>query len=140
MKTTIFVLICVVFLTGCMKFGIREGDQSVPILVKMSAREIGCEVATINDPEIDRAVRNVYKLAKTGELTQDGIDQLTDLVSERVSSRPTLIANIADLVALVGVHFDAGGYPTDLNVVPPEVFTAAETGYLSGIRLCGGAQ
>ena len=83
MKRLVLIPLVLVFLIpGCgqIREYIANVDENKVILIsaKITAREIGCEVAFSEDPEIDRAVRNVYDLAKAGELTQDAMDQLND--------------------------------------------------------------
>lgn len=109
--------------------------RTTAALAGIAAYEIGYSVG-LEDPEIDRGIRNAYKLAKTGELDQGGMNQITDLISKKVSGRPTLPRNIVSLLKLVGVQFDPlSGAAIGLDKIPTEVFEAVEAGYIAGIQL-----
>ena len=112
-----------------------DGVRTTAILAEITAREIGYTIAETEDPEIDRAIRNVYTLGKTGELSQDAMDQITDLIAKKMPTRPTLPQNIMSLLQLVGVRFNADGQAFGLDKIPPEIYVAVERGYLSGIDL-----
>jgi len=134
----IFCLFIIPTIAGCgLKWSLSDpGDvRTTAVLAGIAAYEIGYTVGQIEDPEVDRAIRNVYKLAKTGELTKDGINQVTDLLTKKIPDRPTLPRNIMKLLELVGLNFDIDGNPIGLDQIPAEVFQAVETEYIAGIEL-----
>jgi len=104
-------------------------------LAGIAAYEIGYTVGQLEDVEIDRAIQNTYKLAKTGELDQDGMNQVTDLLAKKIPDRPTLPRNIMALLQLVGVKFNLEGVAVGLDKIPPEVLEAVENGYIDGVAL-----
>ena len=112
-----------------------ESVATTAVLAEITAREIGYTVAETEDPEIDRTIRNVYTLAKTGELSQDAMNQATDLIAKKIPSRPTLPSNIMSLFKLVGIRFNVDGQAIGLDKIPPEIYAAVERGYLDGIKL-----
>ena len=130
-------LVILTLLIGCSGLQL-SGDPTTVTLVKITAREIGCEVAHTGDAKIDRTLRNLYTLAKTGKLSQDAMDQITEELSSQFDDRPTLVMNLTDLVGMIGVQFTPDGQAVGLNEVDPAVFEAVEAGYLSGFNLCGG--
>ena len=134
------IILAIAFLFGCAAVkeyvaGIDE-DAAIIISSRITAREIGCEVAFSENPEIDRALRNIYKLAESGELSQDAMDQLNDALSEHIGKRPTLIPNIIDLMELIGVRFNETGVAIGLGDVSPKLFEAVSKGYVSGFKTC----
>jgi len=141
MKTIGFIILSAILLTfGCASTreflaGIDE-DQAIIISSRITAREIGCETAFSENPEIDRALRNIYDLAASGELSQDAMDQLNDAISAHIGNRPTLVPNIIDLMELVGVHFNDQGQAIGLEDVSPKLFDAVAKGYVSGFDTC----
>ena len=123
-------------LTGCLSMTANENLNvaMTAALAEITAREIGYTVAETQDAEIDRTLRNFYTLAKTGELSQDGMNQITDTLSKKIKNRPTLPKNIMSLLKLVGVRFSTDGAPIGLDKIPPEVFEAVEFGYIDGFK------
>ena len=134
----VIVMMAMFFIpVGCGNFGMQLPHERVQVaLVKTVARQIGCEVAKL-DPRIDRSLRNIYMLAKTGKLTEDGLAQINELIGQALPGRPTLAADLTDLLSLAGVEFGPAGKAIGLDHVPPGVFEAVETGYISGFELCG---
>lgn len=138
MKKIISLLIATSFIfQGCSMFQlVPTGDtKTLAVLAGIAAYEIGYSVAKTEDAEIDRGVRNIYSLAKTGELSQDGLNQITDLISKRVPDRPTLPHSIMSLLQLVGIQFNPQGEAIGLEEIPPEVFQAVESNYIAGFDL-----
>lgn len=126
---------CIILMLSCtVANNLKDGDvNSIAVtkaLVSIAARNIGYEVAKIGDAKMDRSIRNAYMLAKTGELTDDAILQL----SEELKQRPTLAADVADLVNLLGVSFDVDGDVIDIEQFPPEIYEAIERSYIQGIN------
>ena len=124
-------------LIGCAGFSFENvGDvKTTAVLAGIAAYEIGYTVGQLEDAEIDRAIQNTYKLAKTGTLDQDGMNQVTDLLAKKIPDRPTLPRNIMSLLQLVGVRFNLEGVAVGLDEIPPEVLKAVEQGYLDGVDL-----
>ena len=60
------------------------------------------------------------------------------ILSELVTDRPTLAADIADLVGLLGVEFGSDGTVLGLDNVSPELFDVIERAWSQGIKLCEG--
>jgi hypothetical protein len=140
MKILRILLIAVlgIGLVGCAGIDITtDNTHAVLVILEITASEAGCEVAKIPDPAADRALRNFYILARTGELSNDAIRQLNETLSEYTVDRPTLIPNLIRLMSLVDVDFNAEETVLDeLRVIAPEYFDAIERGYLSGFDLC----
>jgi len=123
-------------LTACgFSFERVEDVKTTAVLAGIAAYEIGYTVGQLEDVEIDRAIQNTYKLAKTGELDQDGMNQVTDLLAKKIPDRPTLPRNIMALLQLVGVKFNLEGVAVGLDKIPPEVLEAVENGYIDGVAL-----
>lgn len=135
----LFVCIAAVFLSSNIACGLKltrpEDVKTTAILAGMAAYEIGYTVGELENAEIDRAIQNAYRLAKTGQLDQNGMDQITDLISKKVPSRPTLPRNIMALLELVGVRFNIDGAAIGLDEIPPEIFSAIEKNYIDGLEL-----
>jgi len=115
--------------------GIDE-DAAIVISSRILAREIGYEVCNTGDADLDRSLRNVYDLAKSGELSQDAMNQLNEQIGKKFENRPTLLPNIMDLMELVGVKFNSEGQAIGLGEVSPKLFGAVANGYLSGFGMC----
>ncbi|MHA2344222.1 MAG: hypothetical protein ACXADW_20340 [Candidatus Hodarchaeales archaeon] len=131
------ILITMFFVFGCQGLQIQE-DEVVPVMAGIIAKEIGCEVALSSDPDIDMALRNAYTLARSGELSNEAVDRINDLLLKEISDRPTLIDNVFDLMRLIGVKFDARSRAAKNEVVeiPEELYNEIEKGYLRGFELC----
>jgi hypothetical protein len=129
-------------LAGCAGFDITtDNTHATLVLVNITAREVGCEVASMPDPEasaeIDRALRNFYDLAQTGELSEDAIAQLNEVLGKYAVDRPTLIPNLIALMGLIDIDYNAEETALDeLRVIAPEYFDAISGGYVSGFNLC----
>lgn len=137
MKKLLVLLICFsfVFISGC-RFNITD-TSATAILANSLAIEVGCLVKQSGDTETDRALRNVYTYAKTGEIPQDAVNQLNAQLAKHMDARPTLPAQITNLVALLGVNVDAEtGDVIGISEVPPEVLKATARGYNSGFAIC----
>ena len=131
----IMVLLAIVFvMTGCS--GIQlGGDNSVAtqVLVSIATRNIACEVAQMEDPEIVRTIENLYTSLKTGTVSDDALAQLSELTTDR----PTLAADIVDLIALLGVQFDTESSKVlGMEEISPELFAAIEKAWGQGITMC----
>jgi len=127
------LLLLVPFLLfACSGISIDDSNVgTVSILAEITARNIGCEVSRDENSElIDRALQNIYQSVVAGELTEDAIKQL----SEYTKTRPTLAADVASLIKLLGVNTEADTIVVDQ--VPPEVLSGIESGYVQGIELC----
>jgi len=131
----IMVLLAIVFvMTGCSGIQIG-GDNSVAtqVLVSIATRNIACEVAQMEDPEIVRTIENLYTSLKTGTVSDDALAQLSELTSDR----PTLAADIVDLIALLGVQFDTESSKVlGMEEISPELFAAIEKAWGQGITMC----
>jgi hypothetical protein len=138
----ILALALIIALGGCAGIDITtDNTHATLVLINITAREVGCEIARIEDPaasrEIDRALRNFYELAYTGELSEDGIKQLNDTLAIYAVDRPTLIPNLISLLSLIDVDFNAEETMLDeLRVIAPEYFDQISRGYISGFNLC----
>lgn len=132
MKIKLILVLFLVSLFGCSGMSIDATNVgTVSILAEITARNIGCEVARDDNSElIDRALQNIYQSVLDNELTNDAIMQL----GEYTKSRPTLAADVASLIKLLGVHTKEDSMI--VNQVPPEVLRGIEVGYLMGIELC----
>ena len=140
MKTTtrwmfnFFGIIGLVLIVACagLQFG---GDNSVAtqVLVSIATRNIACEIATMDDPEVVRTIVNLYESLKSGTVSDDALAQLSDLTA----SRPTLGADIIDLIALLGVQFDAGsGLVSGVEGLDPVLFETVEKAWNQGMSMC----
>jgi regulator of protease activity HflC (stomatin/prohibitin superfamily) len=139
-KIFIFGLI-ILFIFGCQNFQIvTENENATVVLTKITAREIGCEVALIADAEIsgqvDRSLRNFYILVKTGEVTEDAKNQLNETLRAYVVDRPTLVDNVMDLMELVDIQYTGNQIPEEVKEIMPKLFEAVEKGYIGGFSRC----
>ena len=133
MKRITVGLLAIVFLAGCS--GIQLGgssDVATQVLVSIATRNIACSLST-GDPEVVRSLENIYASMKTGTLSDDALAQLSELTMDR----PTLAADVQDLIMLLGVRID----PTNnsvlgLDMMNEAMFTAVERAWNQGIVMC----
>ena len=130
------LLLIIVLLAGCSGFQIGgDNTATTQVLVSIATRNIACEVAKMDDPEVVRTIENLYTSLKTGAVSEDALAQLSALTT----SRPTLAADIVDLIALLGVKFDAASNKVmGVGEITPELFTAIEKAWGQGITMCRG--
>ena len=134
MKKILLVTVLII-LTGCS--GIQLGgssDVATQVLVSIATRNIACSLST-GDPEVVRSLENIYASMKTGTLSDDALAQLSELTMDR----PTLAADVQDLIMLLGVRID----PTNnsvlgLDMMNEAMFTAVERAWNQGIVMCRG--
>ena len=130
----IFLVLVLSLLVGCA--GIQlGGDNTVAtqVLASIATRNIACEVAKMDDPEIVRTIENLYESLKTGTVSADALAQLSELTTDR----PTLAADIVDLITLLGVQFDTGtGLVEGVEGLDPELFATIEKAWGQGITMC----
>ena len=103
MKRIALVLLAITFtISGCAGLQIG-GDSSTAtqVLVSIATRNIACELSA-GDPEVVRTLENLYTSLRTGTLSDDALAQLSELTTDR----PTLAADIGDLISLLGVTID----------------------------------
>jgi len=132
MKKILLVTVLII-LTGCS--GIQLGgssDVATQVLVSIATRNIACSLST-GDPEVVRSLENIYASMKTGTLSDDALAQLSELTMDR----PTLAADVQDLIMLLGVRID----PTNnsvlgLDMMNEAMFTAVERAWNQGIVMC----
>ena len=133
MKRIMLVLLAIVLLAGCS--GIQLGgssDVATQVLVSIATRNIACSLST-GDPEVVRSLENIYTSMKTGTLSPDALAQLSDLTLDR----PTLAADVQDLVLLLGVRIDPiNNDVLGLDMLNAEMFTAIERAWSQGIVMC----
>ena len=131
------ILFFVMTFASCVTTSGGEGGVRDPritaALAEITAREIGCEVA--DNPQLDRIVRSLYTMAKTGEISQEIMDQIAEEAG-KYTDRPTLIPNIMSLMKLVGLRFDTNGELLGVGTIDPVIYDAVESGYVSGVRMC----
>ena len=135
MKRIMFVLLAIVMLAGCSGLQIG-GDNSTAtqVLVSIATRNIACELSA-GDPEVVRTLENLYSSLKTGTLSDDALAQLAELTT----SRPTLAADIGDLISLLGVTIDPSSNSViGLEMLNEEMYLAIEKSWRQGIVMCRG--
>ena len=135
MKRITLVLLAIVMLAGCSGLQIG-GDNSTAtqVLVSIATRNIACELSA-GDPEVVRTLENLYSSLKTGTLSDDALAQLAELTT----SRPTLAADIGDLISLLGVTIDPSSNSViGLEMLNEEMFAAIEKSWRQGIVMCRG--
>ena len=135
MKKVVLVLLAIVMLAGCSGLQIG-GDNSTAtqVLVSIATRNIACELSA-GDPEVVRTLENLYVSLKTGSLSDDALAQLAELTT----SRPTLTADIGDLISLLGVTIDPSSNSViGLEMLNEEMFAAIEKSWRQGIVMCRG--
>ena len=135
MKRIALVLLAIVMLAGCSGLQIG-GDNSTAtqVLVSIATRNIACELSA-GDPEVVRTLENLYSSLKTGTLSDDALAQLAELTT----SRPTLAADIGDLISLLGVTIDpTSNAVIGLDMLDEEMFNAIEKAWRQGIVMCRG--
>ena len=130
------LLLIIVLLAGCSGFQIGgDNTATTQVLVSIATRNIACEVAKIDDPEVVRTIENLYISLKSGTVSEDALAQLSELTT----SRPTLAADIVDLITLLGVKFDAESNKVlGVGEITPELFAAIEKAWGQGITMCRG--
>ena len=135
MKRIALVLLAIVMLAGCSGLQIG-GDNSTAtqVLVSIATRNIACELSA-GDPEVVRTLENLYVSLKTGSLSDDALVQLAELTT----SRPTLAADIGDLISLLGVTIDPSSNAViGLDMLDEAMFAAIEKSWRQGIVMCRG--
>jgi hypothetical protein len=137
MKKSCFLLVAVlIILTGCS--GIQLGgssDVATQVLVSIATRNIACSLST-GDPNVIRSLENIYVSMKTGTLSDDALAQLSELTMDR----PTLAADVQDLIILLGVRIDPlNNDVLGLDMMNVEMFTTIERAWNQGIVMCSGS-
>jgi len=135
MKKIMLVLLAIALLAGCSGLQIG-GDNSTAtqVLVSIATRNIACELSA-GDPEVVRTLENLYVSLKTGSLSDDALAQLAELTT----SRPTLAADIGDLISLLGVTIDPSSNAVlGLEMLDEAMFAAIEKSWRQGIVMCRG--
>ena len=135
MKRIALVLLAIVMLAGCSGLQIG-GDNSTAtqVLVSIATRNIACELSA-GDPEVVRTLENLYVSLKTGSLSDDALAQLSELTTDR----PTLAADIGDLISLLGVTIDPSSNAVlGLEMLDEAMFAAIEKSWRQGIVMCRG--
>ena len=135
MKRIMLVLLAIVMLAGCSGLQIG-GDNSTAtqVLVSIATRNIACELSA-GDPEVVRTLENLYTSLKTGTLSDDALAQLSQLTTDR----PTLAADIGDLISLLGVTIDpTSNAVIGLDMLDEAMFNAIEKAWRQGIVMCRG--
>jgi len=135
MKRIALVLLAIVMLAGCSGLQIG-GDNSTAtqVLVSIATRNIACELSA-GDPEVVRTLENLYVSLKTGSLSDDALAQLSELTTDR----PTLAADIGDLISLLGVTIDPSSNAVlGLEMLNEEMYLAIEKSWRQGIVMCRG--
>ena len=135
MKRIMLVLLAIALLFGCS--GIQLGgssDVATQVLVSIATRNIACELSA-GDPEVVRSLENIYTSMKTGTLSDDALAQLSELTLDR----PTLAADVQDLIMLLGVRIDPiNNDVLGLDMLNAEMFTTIERAWGQGITMCRG--
>ena len=135
MKRITVILLAIVLLAGCS--GIQLGgssDVATQVLVSIATRNIACSLST-GDPDVIRSLENIYTSMKTGTLSDDALAQLSELTLDR----PTLAADVQDLIMLLGVRIDPiNNNVLGLDMMNEAMFTAVERAWSQGISMCGG--
>jgi len=135
MKRIMLVLLAIVMLAGCSGLQIG-GDNSTAtqVLVSIATRNIACELSA-GDPEVVRTLENLYTSLRTGTLSDDALAQLSELTT----SRPTLAADIGDLIMLLGVSIDPDSNAVlGLDMLDEAMFNTIEKAWNQGIVMCRG--
>jgi len=141
MKTTtrwmfnFFGIIGLVFIIACagLQFG-GDNTAATQVLVSIATRNIACELSA-GDPEVVRTLENLYTSLKTGTLSDDALAQLSELTTDR----PTLAADIGDLITLLGVTIDPSSNAViGLDMLDEAMFAAIEKSWRQGIVMCRG--
>jgi len=136
MKRIALVLLAITFtISGCagLQFG-GDNSTATQVLVSIATRNIACELSA-GDPETVRTLENLYTSLKTGTLSDDALSQLSELTT----SRPTLAADIGDLISLLGVTIDpTSNAVIGLDMLDEAMFNAIEKAWRQGIVMCRG--
>ena len=134
MKRIALVLLAITFtISGCagLQFG-GDNSTATQVLVSIATRNIACELSA-GDPEVVRTLENLYTSLKTGTLSDDALSQLSELTT----SRPTLAADIGDLISLLGVTIDpTSNAVIGLEMLNEEMYLAIEKSWRQGIVMC----
>jgi len=134
-KVVALLLVAALALTGCAGgMGLKFGDSDVRTraLVSIATRNVSCQLAS-GDPEVVRTLQNLYTSLKTGTISEDALAQLSELTLDR----PTLAADIQDLIGLLGVSFDAGtGTVLGLEGLDEAMFKTIESAWNQGLSMC----
>ena len=136
MKRIALVLLAITFtISGCagLQFG-GDSSTATQVLVSIATRNIACELSA-GDPEVVRTLENLYTSLKTGTLSDDALAQLSQLTTDR----PTLAADIGDLISLLGVTIDpTSNAVIGLDMLDEAMFNAIEKAWRQGIVMCRG--
>ena len=139
MKTTtrwmfnFFGIIGLVLIVACAGLQL-SGDNSPTTrgLVSIATRNIACELSA-GDPEVVRTLENLYTSLRTGTLSDDALAQLSQLTTDR----PTLAADIGDLIMLLGVSIDpTSNAVLGLEMLDEEMYKTIEKAWNQDIVMC----
>ena len=133
MKQVLPILLIVsLTITGCFSLDAKDG-ASTQALASIAVRNISCEVAMSADAELIRTLTNIYESIKSGALSDDAMAQLSDLVVDR----PTLAADISDIILLMGVSIDLDtGGVSGISEISPELWATIERAWGQGQAMC----
>jgi hypothetical protein len=138
-----------IMLVGCSGMGKvtippLPDDVRTEILINMAAIEIGCQIKKSGNSDLDKAFRDFYEYAKTGEIPQEVIDRLNKRLAEALKGNETLALQIPNMLKLAGLSMPLGEDSQvnvgliDFSTVPPGQINAAVSGYNSGYEICEG--
>ena len=132
MKVKIAVLLIAVFFMGGCVFDMNvEEDTTSRVLVSIAVRNISCEVASSGDAELIKTLENLYDSVKLGTISDGLLAQLSDLTTDR----PTLAADLSDLILLLGVRIE-GESVLGIEGISPELWATIEKAWDQGQRMC----
>ena len=131
MKKIIVLCIAVLFMGGCVFDMNISDDTTSRVLVSIAVRNISCEIADAGDEELIRTLESVYESIKMGTIGPKLMAQLSELLVDR----PTIAADIQDLVMLMGVEVE-GGNVLGIEGISPELWATIEKAWIQGQEYC----
>jgi len=136
MKKIVISMMLMGLLIGCAGWDIPDGAV-IEIMISGVASEVGCEVSKL-DPEVDFILRNLYDLARTGQLSPELLGRLTSELRGKLSMRPTLVNTLLELVVLLGGEVNPGGDIVSMTGIDERFLNALSRGYVNGFEMCRG--
>ena len=125
------VLFIVSVSIGCNGININENDQTSQVLVSIAVRNISCQIAIEDDPELIKTLENLYVSVKEGTISDDLLAQLSEITTDR----PTLAADIGDLILLLGVRIE-GESVLGISGISDELWLTIEKAWNQGQAMC----
>jgi hypothetical protein len=127
-KLPILLTLFVFLFAGCAGQSINK-QQAELLGIKMAAFNLGFYVGKSKTDTDDKAIRDGYELAKTGQFSPQSMNDAMLLLK---GQNPQVAANCMFALEAMGAMMTADKSIIDLSKIPPEAWTAAEQSYTMG--------